>query len=69
MILYNLQRQRTAGAYQTIKTYVSYAEAEEALIKIASQTPHIPYTGKGVYKDSNNIHNVNRYRITETQIN
>ena len=63
MLLYQVQRQRTAGAYIGLKTYNTHEEAVEHLAKIAAEHPEFPYNGENTWQDSNNKHNVNRYRI------
>ena len=67
-MLYQIQRQRTAGAYITIKTVTSHEEAVSYLAEIAAQTPQYPYNGEDKWQDSKNVHNVNRYRIVGLQI-
>jgi len=62
-MLYQVQRQRTAGAYITIKTCGSHDEAVGYLSSIASEHPEYPYKGGDKWQDSRNVHNVNRYRI------
>ena len=62
-MLYQVQRQHTAGAYITIKTCKTHEEAVCYLSSIATQTPDRPYNGEDKWQDSSNCHNVNRYRI------
>lgn len=65
---WQLQRQRTAGAYKTLATFCRKDAAIEVLTNIAAQTPDFPYHGEDTYKDSNNRHHVNRYKIVPVEI-
>ena len=67
-MLYQVQRQRTAGAYITIKTVLTHEEAVNFLADIASEKPQYPYNGEDKWQDSKNVHNVNRYRIVGVQL-
>ncbi len=67
-MLYQIQRQRTAGAYITIKTVKTHEEAVAYLAKIARDNPLRPYNGENKWQDSDDVHRVNRYRIVELQI-
>ena len=68
-MLYQLQRQRTAGAYITIQTHKTHTEAVEHLARIALQeNPDRPYDGGDKWQNSSNVHNVNRYRIVPLEI-
>lgn len=68
-MLYQLQRQRTAGAYITIQTHKTHAEAVEHLTRIAlEENPDRPYDGGDKWQNSNNVHSVNRYRIVPLEI-
>lgn len=68
-MLYQLQRQRTAGAYITIQTHKTRAEAVGHLARIALQeNPDRPYDGGDKWQNSSNVHNVNRYRIVPLEI-
>ena len=61
---YLLQRQHTAGAYITIKSFTSHEKAVEHLAAIAeTENPGRPYNGGDKWQNSNDVHNVNRYRI------
>ena len=62
-MLYQLQKQRTAGAYITIATYQSREDARQELARIAAQNPDYPYNGGDKWQDNRNVHNVTRYRI------
>ena len=64
-MLYQVQRQRTAGAYITIKTCESHEQAVDYLGSIAAEHPDYPYNGGDKWQDSKNVHNVNRYRIVQ----
>lgn len=61
--LFELQRQHTAGAYIGIKCFMTKTEAINKLAEIASEHPERPYNGEDSWQDSNNKHNVTRYRI------
>ena len=61
--MYQVQRQRTAGAYIAIKTCETHTEAVAYLANIAASTPSRPYNGEDKWQDSKDVHNVNRYRI------
>lgn len=65
---YQVQRQRTAGAYIALVTTNSHDEAVAFLANIAAQHPNRPYKGEDKWQDSTNVHNVNRYRIVPLQI-
>lgn len=67
-MLYQIQRQHTAGAYITIKTVLTHEEAVDFLANIAADTPQYPYNGGDKWQDSKNVHNVNRYRIVGIQL-
>lgn len=67
-MLYQIQRQRTAGAYITIKTVFTHNEAVAYLAGIAAEHPERPYNGEDKWQDSKNVHNVNRYRIVELTV-
>ncbi len=68
-MLYQLQRQRTAGAYITIQTHKTHTEAVEHLTRIAlEENPDRPYNGGDKWQNSSNVHNVNRYRIVPLEI-
>ena len=63
--MFVIQRQRTAGAYITIKTATSHKKAVEELRAIAAEHPERPYNGEDKWQDGNNVHHVNRYRIAK----
>ncbi len=64
VICYQLQRQRTAGAYKNIAAYPSKEKAVEALAEIAkTSNPRRPYDGGDAWKDSTDVHCCTRYRI------
>jgi hypothetical protein len=65
MTLYQVQRQRTAGAYKTLRSFRTQKQAVGYLTSIAKLTPSFPYNGSDSWKDSNDIHNVNRYKIVK----
>lgn len=66
--MFALEHQRTAGAYRAVQHFRSHKAAVAALAKIAAQTPERPYNGEDKWQDSNDTHNVNRYRITEIKL-
>ena len=69
MLLYQLQLQRTAGAYITKKTYQTHEDAVAALAMIAmEENPRRPYNGEDKWQNSSDVHNVNRYRIVPLEI-
>lgn len=68
MTVYQVQRQRTAGAYKALRSFKIYKQAVGYLSSIAKQTPSMKYDGGDSWKDSNDIHNVNRYRIVKISI-
>ncbi len=68
MVCYQVQHQRTAGAYRVVTAFKSREKAVLYLKGIASKTPSFPYNGEDSWKDSNNIHCVNRYRIVKISI-
>ena len=67
-MIFQVQRQRTAGAYITLGTFTTHGAAVDELRRIAAQTPEIPYDGGDRYQDSQNVHRVNRYRIVGISI-
>lgn len=67
-MLYSLQRQRTAGAYITIKTCTTHEEAINILAEIASEYPNRPYKGEDKWQTSSDVHNVTRYRIVPLEV-
>ena len=68
-MLYQLQRQRTAGAYITVQTFKTHNKAVKRLAEIAEQeNPNRPYNGEDKWQNSSNVHNVNRYRIVPLEI-
>lgn len=67
-MLYQVQKQHTAGAYIAIKTALSHNEAVSYLAQIAAEHPERPYHGEDKWQDSSNVHNVNRYRIVELTV-
>lgn len=68
IMLYQLQRQHTAGAYIGIQIFKTHEEAVQHLAKIAAQeNPNRPYNGEDKWQNSSNVHNVNRYRIMPLQ--
>lgn len=66
-MLYQVQRQRTAGAYIGIRVCGSHEEAVRYLRDIAAGYPDRPYDGGDKWQTSNNVHNVDRYRIVPLQ--
>ena len=68
-MLYQVQRQRTAGAYITVKTCTTHEEATNYLATIAArENPDRPYCGEDKWQNSSDVHNVNRYRIVPLNI-
>ena len=67
-MLYQVQRQRTAGAYITIKTCYSREEAVNYLANIAKDYPNRPYKGEDKWQTGSNVHSVDRYRIVPLDI-
>ena len=68
-MLYQVQRQRTAGAYITIKTCTNHEEAINYLAAIAAEeNPNRPYRGEDKWQNSSDVHNVNRYRIVPLEV-
>ena len=71
-MLYQVQRQCTAGAYRAIATFTTHEKAVAYLEEIAASSPkrlgQKPYDGGDKWQDSTNPHNVNRYRITTIEV-
>lgn len=65
--MFVLEHQRTAGAYRPVKHFITHEDAVAELAKIASKKPNRPYNGGDKWQDSSDVHNVNRYRITEVK--
>lgn len=68
MTLYAVQRQRTAGAYKTLRAFKTKNQAKTYLKGIAKLTPSFPYNGEDTWKDSNSVHCVNRYKIVPINV-
>lgn len=66
-MLFQVQRQRTAGAYITLRTCKTHKEAVRYLGDIAAECPDFPYNEGDKWKDSNNVHHCNRYRIIKVE--
>lgn len=64
VICYQLQRQRTVGAYKGISLHNSHDDAVAALADIAkTSNPRRPYDGGDAWQDSTDVHCCTRYRI------
>ena len=67
-MLYQVQRQRAAGAYIGVKNCLSHEEAVDYIRSIAADYPNRPYDGGDKWQTSSNVHNVDRYRIVTLEI-
>lgn len=65
--VYLVQRQHTAGAYQTIQTYFRKQDARDYLAAQAAMNPDYPYDGGDTYAYGPSKHNKTRFRIVEQQ--
>lgn len=60
-----VQRQRTAGAYLTIKIFYRKQDARDYLAAEAALNPEYPYDGGDTYAYGPSKHNKTRFRIVE----
>ena len=67
--VYQIQLQRTAGAYRTIQLFFRENDALDYLASVAAMHPEYPYDGKSwTYAVGSSVHNKDRYRIVKNGV-
>lgn len=67
--IYEVQLQRTAGAYRTIQAFWRERDAIDYLKSIAAMNPDYPYDGKSwAYAVGSSVHRKDRYRIVKNGV-
>lgn len=67
--VYEVQLQRTAGAYRTIQLFFRENDALDFIASIAAMNPDYPYDGKSwAYAVGSSVRRKDRYRIVKNGV-